>query len=358
MNDYDVIVVGAGPAGSVAAKAAAENGAKTILLEEHPEVGIPEHCVGMTHPPKGSLFEQLVERMDKRVVAMRLKSVRLYAPNGKMRENMMTDQKAYVVERNRLDLELAKLAAKAGAEISVNTRVTSLIHEDGNIVGVNTNVKTMSEIRGKVVIATNGIRAPLNGIPKWEGLVSPSCEVLSGIKWVLTNVKGLTDSLETHLGAFCERGWLFLAPIGEDSCYADIASVRDLERIRKGNWPCSEKFRDCVVLRMVATAHAFPMGAVHITKTVKNGLLLAGDAARGLGGVDHAIETGNMAGQVAAKAVKKGDYTERTLKEYEDSCKAVEKKLAGYSGGMKRLDRLNKLSDEQIQKIFDEVQVV
>ena len=53
-NDYDVIVVGAGPAGSAAAKAAAESGAKTIVLEEHPKIGLPQHCSGLYYGTKSA----------------------------------------------------------------------------------------------------------------------------------------------------------------------------------------------------------------------------------------------------------------------------------------------------------------
>ncbi|MFZ3049525.1 MAG: FAD-dependent oxidoreductase, partial [Methanothrix sp.] len=38
---FDVAVIGAGPAGSMAAKYAAKSGARTLLLEEHPAVGWP-----------------------------------------------------------------------------------------------------------------------------------------------------------------------------------------------------------------------------------------------------------------------------------------------------------------------------
>ncbi len=42
--DWDVIVVGAGPGGSTAARFAAEGGARTLLLEKRSEIGVPVRC--------------------------------------------------------------------------------------------------------------------------------------------------------------------------------------------------------------------------------------------------------------------------------------------------------------------------
>jgi len=41
---YELIVVGAGPAGAMAAKYAAQNGARTLLVEEHASIGSPVQC--------------------------------------------------------------------------------------------------------------------------------------------------------------------------------------------------------------------------------------------------------------------------------------------------------------------------
>ena len=84
--DYDVVVVGGGPCGSQAAKTAAEKGLKTILLEEDPQIGLPEHCVGVMPGTSRGFLEELIKKMDKRAVITKVKARRIYAPNGKMVE--------------------------------------------------------------------------------------------------------------------------------------------------------------------------------------------------------------------------------------------------------------------------------
>ena len=46
-TDYDVIVVGAGPIGSTAARYAAKNGASVLMIEEHASIGSPVGCTGL-----------------------------------------------------------------------------------------------------------------------------------------------------------------------------------------------------------------------------------------------------------------------------------------------------------------------
>ncbi len=353
-HKYDVIVVGGGPGGSSAARVAAEKGAKTILLEEHAQIGLPEHCVGLLPPTSGSFIEELIERMDKRVVLARITGRRMIAPNAKTVEFSFGKPAAYILERNLFDLELAKQAAVAGAEVVVNTRVTGILHEDGVVTGVTTNSKTMPEVHGKIVIAADGIRALFKGIPQWEGLAKANLQILSGIKWHLSGVKLDPGILEIHLGSFCERGWVTIAPLDGVTCFTDISNMEDMEKIKAGNWVLSKELRNCSVLRVTGWSHPMPMSGIHTTKKVKDGLILVGDAARGLGGIDFAITSGIMAGEVATKAVKERDVSENNLSKYVDFCHELESVKGGYAWQFERLDQFNGLSDKGIQKEFDE----
>ena len=84
MNEYDIVIVGAGPAGSSAARVAADKGMKTILLEEHPVIGIPAHCDGRLGATRSGLTDELLETMDKSVVVTELRACRIFAPSGQI----------------------------------------------------------------------------------------------------------------------------------------------------------------------------------------------------------------------------------------------------------------------------------
>lgn len=153
MNEYDIVVVGGGPAGSSAARMAAEKGARTIMLEEHSTIGLPEHCVGLFSPTLSQssreFMEELVGSVDRRAVVSELKGRRIYSPSGKVKEVSLVGTGTYLIDRGLFDLELGKQAGNAGAEIMLNTKVTDLIREDGFIKGVITNSRTVPKIHAK-----------------------------------------------------------------------------------------------------------------------------------------------------------------------------------------------------------------
>ncbi|MFH0960129.1 MAG: NAD(P)/FAD-dependent oxidoreductase, partial [Pseudomonadota bacterium] len=121
MDEYDIVVVGGGPAGCSAARTAAQNGAKVLVLEEHPVIGTPSHCSGM-FADSGYTREIRELLGDKTFVIRNLEKWRVFAPSGRIiQEFPLGDRGACVINRDQYDKELAKLAAQAGADIRVNT---------------------------------------------------------------------------------------------------------------------------------------------------------------------------------------------------------------------------------------------
>jgi len=360
MNEYDIVVVGGGPAGCSAARVAAEKGAEVLIVEEHPQIGLPIHCQGAWQPRSlGALLgsnqkfvEGLVETMDRRVVLSELKGRRFYSPSGRVTEASFEGRGAYIIDRSLFDLELSKQAANAGAEVMLNTKVTDLIREDGTIKGVITNSRTAPQIKSKVVIASDGIRSHFRGIPKWEGMTRTDLGVLSAIYWYMTGVKGIEGGvIDGYLGSFNGHGWCTLHCHSNISCTSDMASVSDFETIKAGNWVLSERIRDCRVLRMQGTAHPFPMGQV-LPKKVKNGLILAGDAGGYIGNV-YAVTSGRIAGEVAAEAIKADDITEAKLGKYDEiSRELAERCTVQHSFGA--LGTMTQ-SDEELEEVWEEI---
>ena len=157
-DEYDVIVVGAGPGGSIAARTAAEE-CDVLLVEKRQEIGSPVRCAECVEKRTLSMYIQ----PDKKWIATEINGVRFIAPDG---TTLTVSAEAlgiegvlgYVLERKIFDRELAKDAARAGAHVMVRTRATGLIVENGTVKGVKLNrLGEDFEVRSQVVIGADGV---------------------------------------------------------------------------------------------------------------------------------------------------------------------------------------------------------
>lgn len=133
-SEYDVIVIGAGPAGSVAARTAAREGLEVLLVEKRQEIGEPVRCAE-------GLFKEGLEdfiEYDPKWVCAEIRRSRIHAPDGSVLSlsDGADEVAGYVLDRKIFDRALARLAANAGSEIQVKTQATGLIKEERAIKGI------------------------------------------------------------------------------------------------------------------------------------------------------------------------------------------------------------------------------
>jgi digeranylgeranylglycerophospholipid reductase len=117
-DEYDVIVVGAGPGGSTAARTAAE-ACDVLLIEKRQEIGDPVRCAEAS--PGGALLLELLDlpQIDKKWISSEINGLRINAPDGTMvdvtAETLRMEKPlCCVLERKIFDRDLAKNAARAG----------------------------------------------------------------------------------------------------------------------------------------------------------------------------------------------------------------------------------------------------
>ena len=355
--ETDVLVIGAGPAGSSTAKHAALNGAEVILIDKKSEIGSPKRCAeGVS---KEGLKKLGIEP-NSRWVTKELSGVRLISPNGTdvwMKEDQVKLPEAgYILERKVFDKFMAMHAARAGAAIMIKTLARGMRKDyDGYIVSCESMGEDF-EIKAKIVVGADG---PESRVGRWGGLktaVKPK-NMESGIQFEMVGLEMEDpDVLEFYFGSVAPGGYAWIFPKGDDianvglgivSTVTDKSAYEHLVEFVK-NCPATQNAQPVEL-----NVGGDPVGGM--TKTlVKDNLMIVGDAAGHVnpltgGGIITALEAGMYAGEVAAAAVKEDNYTEKRLKEYQEKCK---KEIGdSFDKYLKTKDYLLSLSDSDLDSI-------
>lgn len=304
--DYDIIVVGAGPAGSTAARYAAAGGAKVLMLEKDRDVGYPVRC-GEAVSHEGVI--QFIQP-DPKWIASTVTKFRLVAPNGKSVVPRL-DGAGYVLERRIFDYEVAKLAAKEGTEVVTKAYVYDLLREDGKITGVRALIKDKKvDIRSKIVIGADGVESRIG---KMAG-IDTTCHIRdmeSCAQMTLSGVDVEDDVLDFYFGDnVSPGGYLWVFPKGKDTANVGLGlAVEEAKKksaIKYLHEFVEKKFPKAAMLTHIA-------GGVPCAKTcdeiVKENVILVGDAAHQVnpvsgGGIISGMIGGMIGGQVAAEAIQ------------------------------------------------------
>jgi digeranylgeranylglycerophospholipid reductase len=115
----DVVIVGGGPAGLLAATRCAEAGLDVLVLEEHSTIGEPTHCTGIV-----SLETAEFAKVPEEIIVGRLSRARLHAPDGQAYELAWdAPEQILAIDRAAFDRELARQARAAGAQVQTGARV-------------------------------------------------------------------------------------------------------------------------------------------------------------------------------------------------------------------------------------------
>ena len=330
----DVVVVGAGPAGSMTARYAAMHGCDTILLEKRQEIGSPVRCgEGLAR----HFVEDTKLPFDRKWCAQEVKGAKIFSPNGTeltIEEKHAGNEVGIVLERDAFDKAVAKEAAKAGARIMLKSTATAVLKDDGRIRGVR--VKQLEDefnIEAKCVVAADGYESQVG---RWAGFrtLLKAGDVTGTLQYRMTNIgKGydFPNYCEFWLGSVAPAGYIWVFP--KDEVTANVGIGVSLDRLH--NRQDIKGFLDRWIEKDPRMKHAQPLDMVTggvstcapIKKTVGDGIALVGDAARMIdpitgGGIGNGMTAGMMLGGVLGDCNEKGDFSEAALQPYEKAWRA------------------------------------
>ncbi len=350
---YDVVVVGAGPAGSSAALTAARAGLKVVLLERGPFPGSKNAYGGVVY---GRVLDDVLPQWWEEIPFQRWVTRRSTM--------VLTDHQALTVDfrttdwgkapyngctvfRADFDSWLAGKAVEAGAHLVTSTVATGLLFEGSQVIGVRTD-RPDGDLRAKVVIAADGVNSFL---AKEAGLLprSDPKHLTLGVKEVLSLPREVIDErfgvrgdegMDIEIlgctGGIPGGGFVYT---GRDTvALGVVVSLQHLAqaKVRPEDLIANLKAHPAIAPLVQGadlkeyTAHLIPEGGFDAFPELStDGMLVAGDAAHmtlaagiWLEGVNYAIGAGLAAGTAAAKAISRGDVSKTGLASYREDLEA------------------------------------
>jgi len=330
--NFDVVVVGGGPAGSSAAHMAAKNGCTVALIEKEKEIAETVRTSGVTwisDIKKFGIPEECYNPIKKFSFCSPKNSVKI---SGEI-------AKAAVLDVRKTYRFLANRAKTSGSELFTSTNVTEVLKDNsGKCVGViaKSDGKQI-QFNSKVIIDASGF---VSVIAKELGYVTQWKKFGAGAEFEVKTEKLEHDNWWLMVGQeYSPAGYAWIFPTSKDTARIGVGigkpdsdvdpTVRLNELLEKKLGP----IKDLGNIEKIEFHYGLIPNDGVSRKTVYDNLILVGDSAGQanplvLEGIRYAIRFGEVAGQVAADAIKNGDTTEMSLSPYEKEWKrAIESKI-------------------------------
>ena len=307
-EEYDIIVVGAGPAGSMAARYAAAQGVSVLVLEKDRDVGYPVRC-GEAISRAG--VEEFIDS-DERWIKAHINKFSFIAPDEtEVSLQFGAKDEGYVLERRIFDYELAKSAVSEGAQIITRAYVNGLLFDGDKIAGIKYEYEgEQKALKSKIVIAADGVESRVG---KWAGLKT---HIDFRDMECCTQITAAEIPIDQNTLYFCfgekvaPHGYFWVFPKGDNTANIGLGVSGLIGKKKSAQSFLSDfmkkHYPDASVLTTIA-------GGVPSTVTLKKisapGIALVGDAARQVnplsgGGIASGMIGGSIAGRIAAESIR------------------------------------------------------
>lgn len=368
MESYDVIIIGAGPAGGNCARELSKLGHSVLLIEQSKVIGIPNFSTGGTPNETMKVFN-----LPKKITDSPWNSI-LVASKNERAEFLFGKTMGYVLNYKLLKQFLAKQAKNHGVEIICGAHVDEALLKDNSVIGVNFSENGQKrKAFAKVVVDASGGRAVLS---QKLGLIKTDERNLAvGIEYYMKNVdlerKGRLDN---YFGpSYVPGGYAWIFPSGLTTAKVGLASIiptkpkLNLLRLLKKFAGTNPQTKNAIQTD-IHSGSLFSDGGIR--NHVLNGFIAIGDAAAQnnplIGeGIKHALYSGLFAAETIDSALQKRNTGEKFLRPYNERWKSyvgnkwkislwLQKLMYNPKQGEKLIDDFVKvLSEYEPERLFE-----
>ena len=347
-TQYEVIIIGAGPAGATAAAILAEKGRRVLVLEKEK---FPRYHIGESLMPYCwfSLNRLgLVEEMNRRAFTKKY-SVQFVTPDGRQSQPFYFFQHydhpsavTWQIERSEFDQMMLENARAKGAEVCEQSPVQRVLKDDaGRVIGVEAKGPDgqLFEVRAPVTIDCSGRDRVSVGREGWFHRDPKLNKNAVWSYWRGARRDPGIDAGNTTVAYVGERGWFWYIPLKDDIISVGVVAEKDYlfsESKEPSAIMAREIERNAWIKEHLAGGEQF--GEYWVTaefsyrakQPAADGLLLAGDAFTFLdpvfsSGVFLALKSGEMAADAVDAALSAGDTSASQFTNYgETLCCGVE----------------------------------
>jgi len=370
-NSYDVIIIGAGPAGSSAALYAKKNNFKTLLLEK--EVFPRDKICGDAVSGKSMSILLELGLLDeaKKLQGQVVDSIVFGSPsNHQVHIDLVANEAkgipaALVVTRKIFDCFLFEKAKAVADKTIENFKVNDLVIDNQYVKGVTGRIKgsdTPEEFYAPLIIGADGYNST---VARKTGLYNlDSGHWVVALRQYYKDIKDLHSQLEIHYVKEAQPGYFWIFPLADGYANVGIGMLHktikerkiDLKEVLKKtiNSPAfKERFKTARAMEN-PQGWNLPVGSLH-RKNYGNGFMLLGDAAGLIDpftgeGIGNALFSAKYAINTAIKARNKADYSENILQEYDKNLWARLGNELAVSSKLQKVGRMQTLLDFVIGK--------
>jgi digeranylgeranylglycerophospholipid reductase len=318
---FDVVVIGAGPAGSRAAAQIARSARSVLLLEKRPRVGYPVRCAEAVGPRED------VERylpLDDQLVSSPINGFLIVAPDGTVFQREMPGI-GFVVDRELFDQRLAAAAVSAGAELRTGHQAMGLIREGNRVGGVRVKDLASGSEYDEPADVTVGADGVESLSPRWAGLKKSSRpdELFSCAEELIEGIEAPDAFIEFHLGrSFAPGGYGWVFPKGTGRANVGVG----INPLHAGGKTAAEYLNAFIARRAPGGRRTrLVIGGCSVARGLgalaADGFVAVGEAANqnnpfSGGGIVNALEGADMAASAILASLDMGSASAKNLGAY------------------------------------------